>query len=93
MCYHCRRLGGAIWESQLKQWDPAIRHCESTLRLSPRHREANEYLGELYIVLGDLAKAKERLAVLNEDCLFGRKEYTEIKDAIAAYKSRIGKDK
>ena len=78
---------------RLKQYDAALRHYKIALRLAPRHREANEYLGELYLALGDLAKAEERLAVLDKACLFGCEEYTELKDAIAAYKARMSKDK
>ena len=78
---------------KLKQYDAALTHYQTALRLSPRHREANEYLGELYLALGDLAKAEERLAVLDKACVFGCEEYTELKDAIAAYKARKGTDK
>ena len=82
-------LGYAL--RKLKQYDAALKHYREALRLAPRHRGANEYLGELYLVLGDLAKAEERLAVLDKACLFGCEEYTELKDAIAAYKARTGK--
>ena len=78
---------------KLKQYDAALTHYETALRLSPRHREANEYLGELHLALGDLAKAEERLAVLDKACVFGCEEYTELKDAIAAYKARKATDK
>ena len=76
---------------KLKNYDAALRHYKIALRLVPRHRGANEYLGELYLVLGDLARAEERLAVLDKACLFGCEEYTELKDAIAAYKAKMGK--
>ena len=76
---------------KLKNLDAALKHYKIALRIAPRHRGANEYLGELYLVLGDLAKAEERLAVLDKACLFGCEEYTELKDAIAAYKARTGK--
>ena len=76
---------------KLKNYDAALRHYKIALRLAPRHRGANEYLGELYLVLGDLARAEERLAVLDKACLFGCEEYTELKDAIAAYKAKMGK--
>ncbi|MDE0386449.1 MAG: tetratricopeptide repeat protein [Defluviicoccus sp.] len=75
---------------KLKSYDAALKHYKIALRLAPRHRGANEYLGELYLVLGDLAKAEERLAVLDKACLFGCEEYTELKDAIAAYKAKMG---
>ena len=82
-------LGYAL--RNLKRYDAALKHYRIALRLEPRHRGANEYLGELYLVLGQLEKAEERLAVLDRACLFGCEEYTELKEAIAAYKARRGK--
>ncbi len=76
---------------KLKEYDPALKHYKIALRLAPRHRGANEYLGELYLALGQLEKAEERLAVLDRACLFGCEEYTELKEAIEAYKARKGK--
>lgn len=75
----------------LKQYDAALKHYRIALRLEPRHRGANEYLGELYLVLNQLEKAEERLAVLDRACLFGCEEYTELKEAIEAYKAKHGK--
>ena len=75
---------------QLGQNDTALTHYQTALQLEPRHRGANEYLGELYLTLGDLAKAEERLSVLDEACFFGCDEYTELKNAIAAYKAKAG---
>ena len=75
---------------QLGNIDIALGHYETALRLQPRHRGANEYLGELYLKLGDLEKAQERLDVLDNACFFGCKEYTELKNAIAAYKAKAG---
>ena len=74
-----------------KRYDDALKHYRIALRLEPRHRGANEYLGELYLALGELGKAEERLAVLDRACLFGCEEYTELKEAIEAYKARTGK--
>jgi len=82
-------LGYAL--RNLKRYDAALKHYRIALRLAPRHRGANEYLGELYLVLGQLEKAEERLAVLDRACLFGCEEYTELKEAIEAYKAKHGK--
>lgn len=82
-------LGYAL--RKLKQYDDALKHYRIALRIAPKHRGANEYLGELYLVLGNLAGAEERLAVLDKACLFGCEEYTELKDAIAAWKAKMGK--
>ena len=84
-------LGYAL--RKLERYDAALKHYGIALRIAPRHRGANEYLGELYLVLGDLARAEERLAVLDRACPFGCEEYTELKDEIATYKARTGKGK
>ena len=70
--------------------DAALTHYQAALAIEPRHRGANEYLGELYLILGDLPKAEERLDVLDGACFFGCEEYTELKKAIAAYKAKAG---
>ncbi len=67
--------------------DDAIGYYQKALALNPEHRGANEYLGELYLKLGDLPKAKERLAVLDSACFFGCTEYDMLKKAVADYES------
>lgn len=55
------------------------------LKLNPRHKGANEYLGELYVETGQMAKAKERLETLAKLC--GNttcEEYEDLEKAIAA---------
>lgn len=75
---------------QLGNNDIALAHYKAALDLEPRHRGANEYMGELYLTLGDLAKAEERLDVLDGACFFGCAEYTKLKNAIADYKAKTG---
>lgn len=75
---------------QLGNNEVALTHYQAALALEPRHRGANEYLGELYLTLGELAKAEERLKVLDDACFFGCEEYSELKNAIAAYKAKAG---
>lgn len=70
--------------------DVALGYYRKALDLKPRHLGANEYLGELYLEMGNLKAAEERLDVLDWACLFGCEEYTELKNAIEAYKARTG---
>jgi Flp pilus assembly protein TadD len=46
----------------------ALQYYGRALDLVPQHLGANEYLGELYVELGQMDKAKERLAVLQAAC-------------------------
>jgi predicted Zn-dependent protease len=50
------------------QTDLALQYYNKALALNPKHLGANEYLGELYVELGQTAKARERLAVLQAAC-------------------------
>jgi len=75
---------------QLGNHDAALTNYQAALALEPRHRGANEYLGELYLILGQLDKAEERLEVLDGACFCGCEEYTELKNAIAEYKAKAG---
>ena len=60
------------------------------LAIEPKHRGANEYLGELYLETEQLDKAEERLAVLDGACWLGCGEYTDLKDSIEKYKADKG---
>ena len=68
----------------------ALAHYGKALKLEPEHLGANEYLGELYLELGRLDAARERLEVLDDACFFGCEEYSELKAKIEAYKAQTG---
>jgi tetratricopeptide (TPR) repeat protein len=75
---------------QLGQIEAAMEHYQTALGLQPKHLGTNEYLGELYLQLGEVDKAEERLAVLDKECFFGCEEYSDLKQAIAEYKTQKG---
>lgn len=66
----------------------ALRHYEKALTLDPEHRGAREYLGEAYLMLGDLPRAEEQLAILDRLCWLPCEEYTDLKQAIASYRAK-----
>jgi tetratricopeptide (TPR) repeat protein len=70
---------------RLRQFDPAMQHYQQALTLNPRHRSAHEHLGEAYLAQGDLSKAKEHLAALEQICLISCDDYDDLARAIAAY--------
>jgi tetratricopeptide (TPR) repeat protein len=75
--------------------DPAraIPIYEKALALDPKHRGAHEYIGEAYLVLDNLPKAKEHLGRLDKLCFFSCSQYRDLKKAVEAYESSGGKIK
>jgi tetratricopeptide (TPR) repeat protein len=70
---------------RLRQLDLAMQHYLQALTLNPRHRSAHEHLGEAYLARGDLPRAEEHLARLEQICLIPCEEYDDLKRAIAQY--------
>ena len=68
--------------------DAAFRHYARALELDPKHRGAHEYVGEAYLMVGDLAKAKEHLAKLAKLCRSRCEEYEDLKQEVAEYEER-----
>ena len=72
--------------------DPAgsIPIYQKALQIDPKHRGAHEYIGEAYLALGDLPKAKEHLAQLDKLCFFPCSQHRDLKKAIQAYEASGG---
>jgi Tfp pilus assembly protein PilF len=68
-----------------------FKYYGEALRIDPKHRGANEYIGEAYLMVNDPAKAKEHLAALDKLCFFGCPEYTMLKKAIDDYELKTKK--
>ena len=66
--------------------DDAFANYGRALDLDPRHLGAHEYIGEAYLIVGDLAKAEEHLAALTEICA-SCEETEELAEAIESYKA------
>ena len=64
---------------------------QKALAIDPKHKGAHEYIGEAYLMLGDLPKAKEHLARLNSLCFFSCEEYRDLKKAVEQYEKSGGK--
>jgi hypothetical protein len=71
--------------------DLVFRHYNEALRIDPKLRGAHEYLGEAYLMSGNVGKAKEHLALLDGLCGQGCAEYAKLKQAIAAYEQQHAK--
>jgi Flp pilus assembly protein TadD len=69
----------------LKQYDLAFKHYKRAIELDPRHRGAHEYIGETYLLVGDVGGARRHLAALKEICLLPCDELTLLEKAIAEH--------
>ena len=67
--------------------DEALGYYQKALALSPNHKGANEYLGELYLQMNNLPKAEEQLAKLKSLCPTGCEELEDLEADIADYKA------
>ena len=68
--------------------EKALAYYNNALSVNPKHLGANEYLGELYLQMGLVAKAEERLAVLSGACSSSCEEYSELKKQIDDFKAK-----
>jgi len=65
-----------------------FKHYNQALSIDPKHRGAHEYLGEAYLMVGNVGKAKEHLAQLDKICFFPCSEFTDLKTAISAFETK-----
>jgi tetratricopeptide (TPR) repeat protein len=84
-------MGYSLRKGATPDFAGAEKFYDEALRIDPRHRGALEYSGELYLQIGDLARAEQRLAALDKACTFGCEEYSDLKKAIARYKANGNK--
>ena len=71
-------------------FDKSMEHYQAALKLDPKHRNAREYLGELYLDMNQPANAEKELVTLKKSCpMFGKcEEYDDLKEAIDKYKAK-----
>ena len=66
--------------------EQALTYYKMALQIDPKHKGAHEYIGEAYLETGNLKMAEEHLKALDNLCLFGCQEFTDLKKAVKAYK-------
>ena len=71
----------------------AVPIYQKALAIDPKHRGAHEYIGEAYLLLDDIPKAKQHLATLNALCAMPCSEHGDLKKAVEAYEKSGGKVK
>jgi tetratricopeptide (TPR) repeat protein len=76
---------------KLGRLDKAFEHYRRALAIDPRHRGAHEYIGEAYLMVGDVASAEKHLAALRAICLLPCEEFEELQRAIATHRLQATK--
>ena len=74
----------------LRDLDRAFVHYRRALALDPRHRGAHEYIGEAYLMAGDLASAEKHVAALRAICLLPCEELKDLEEAVGGYRAAKG---
>jgi len=72
----------------MKQLDKALEHYRRALAINPIHRGAHEYIGEAYLMLGDVPSAERHLSSLRSICILPCDELRDLERAIAAHRIR-----
>jgi tetratricopeptide (TPR) repeat protein len=80
-------MGYSVRKSTPPDYEAAERYYNEALRIDPKHKDALEYSGELYLILGKLPEAEQRLATLDKVCFFPCEQFTDLKKAVARYKA------
>lgn len=63
---------------KLGMMEKAQGYYTAALAIDPDHKGANEYLGELYLEIGEIGEAKKQLAKLDALCAFGCAEREDL---------------
>ena len=73
---------------KLRQLDKAFEHYKRALAIDPRHRGAHEYIGEAYLIVGDVASAEKHVSALRTICLLPCDELNDLRRAIDAHRAQ-----
>jgi tetratricopeptide (TPR) repeat protein len=80
-------MGYSHRKAKAPDYAAAQQHYDAALRLQPQHRGALEYSGELFLMKGEVAQAKGRLASLEAACGRDCAEYQQLQTAITTYEA------
>jgi tetratricopeptide (TPR) repeat protein len=67
---------------KLGRVDEGIAYYLKSVKLDPRYAQVREYLGEAYVIKGDIARAKAQLRVIKTICGTECEEYEDLAKAI-----------
>lgn len=69
--------------------DAAFAAYNNALKLNPQHKAAHEYIGEAFLLKGDVGNAEQHLAELQKLCTpIPCEEYKDLKRAVEDYRKK-----
>ncbi len=84
-------MGYSLRKQGTPDLDGSEKFYREAIRIDAKHRGAHEYLGELFLMKGDLKSAESELAVLDRLCTLPCEEYTDLKKAVERFKANGNK--
>ena len=73
---------------KLGRLERAFFHYKRALAIKPDHRGAHEYIGEAYLMSGDVVSAEIHLAALRAICALPCEELADLEKAVAEFRVR-----
>ena len=73
---------------RMKQLDKAFKHYRRALPINPTYRGAPEYIGEVYLMQGDVTSSERHLAALRSICVLSCEYLRNLEKAIAEHRVR-----
>ena len=74
---------------KMGDYPTALTFYRKALDFNADHKGAREYLGELYVDMGDLPRAREQLAVLTKLCPQGCEEREDLEKVLATKAAKV----
>lgn len=78
----------AFSQRKLDDLKASLANYKKALVIDPSHKDAHEYIGELYLRMGDIVSSEAHLKRLESLCVSGCSQLDELRAAIADYKKQ-----
>ena len=78
----------AFRQRKLDDLKASLANYKKALVIDPSHKDAHEYIGELYLRMGDIVSSEAHLKRLESLCVSGCSQLDELRAAIADYKKQ-----
>ena len=73
---------------KIGRYDQSEQHYTKALSINPKHKQALEYMGELYLTLNKIDDAEALRERLDKICWLGCIELDDLEKAIADWKAK-----